>query len=297
MTLSLFSQVLINGLSMGMLIVLVVLGLDVILRLTGIVNFAQGQFYMIAVYVTYFTFVVLKLPYALALILTMLVLALFGIVSYFGIFNWVQRRFKRGESFTSRLLMSAVASLGLMMILSQGALLAFGTQTRGVPSVFPQLINIRGVILPAERLVIIAGSLLVLVGLYFLMFKTKIGKSMRAVTLDAEMSSLHGINPTWSYALGFVIGCGLCGIAGGLVAPVFSATLEVGQGIIFTAMIVLIVGGIGSYKGTILGGLLIGEFSSFGYYFLGGLTETLIFIVVIIILIFKPGGLLGKSMD
>lgn len=297
MTVSLFAQVLTNGLALGMLFVLFALGFDLILRVTRIFNFAHGEFYMLGGYVLFFTCAVLQLPFAAALILTTAALILIGSISYMGVFHWVRQRFKPGMPFTYMLLMSAMASLGLKMIFSQGALVGFGTTTRGVPSAFPQMIAIGGVTLPAERLALIVLGLLVMACLYFLMFKTKLGKSMRAVSFDAVASSLQGINPSRTYLAGFAVGCGVAGIAGGMIAPIFAVTADMGHHILFVALLVIIVGGLGSYKGAILGGIMVGLLLNFGYHFFGGLSELFLFIAVIIVLIFKPGGFLGEVLD
>ena len=297
MTVSLFVQILINGLAMGMLYILVVLGFDLILRVTNIFNFAHGEFYMLGAYALYFVCVILKLPFVVSLILTVIALALLGGIAYIGVFQWVQRRFKPGMPFTYLLLTSAMVSIGLKMIFSQGALVSFGTTARGVPSVFPQVLTVSGVRLPAEKLAIIIIGSVVLAGLYFLMFKTKLGKSMRAVSLDAVTSSLQGINPSRTYLVGFAVGCGLCGIAGGMIAPVFAVTTEMGSHMLFVALLVMLLGGIGSYKGAILGAIIVGLFLSFGYHFIGGVSELLLFIGAIVLLIFKPGGILGEVRD
>lgn len=294
MTLELFVQLVLNGLGLGLLYVLIVLGMDMILRGTKILNFAHGQIYMLGAYSFFAFHWVFRLNFVIALLLSAVATALLGVVSYLVLFNRVQRRFIVGATLTYRLLMSAMASVGLMMILDQGTLLVFGTSERGIPSIFPQIIRVGEVMFPLERLVIVFLSLLICGGLYLLMFKTKLGKAMRAVSYDAEVSALQGINTFQVYLLSFAVGCALAGLAGAIVAPVFSVTPDMGHAIIFMAFLVMIIGGIGSYKGAILGGLIVGLMLSFGFQFFGGLAEVLLFIFVIVVLIFKPGGILGE---
>jgi branched-chain amino acid transport system permease protein len=294
MALELLAQLIVNGLGLGMLYVLIVLGIDVILRGTKILNFAHGQIYMLGAYSFFIFYTAFRFYFGFALVLSALAMGLLGALSYLAIFDTVQRRFIVGATFSYRLLISAMASVGLMMILEQGTLLVFGTAERGIPPIFPQLINVGGIILPLARLVIILLSLSICGGLYGLMFKTKLGKAMRAVAFDAEMSSLLGINTFRIYLVSFVVGCALAGIAGAIVAPVFSVTPDMGHAVVFTAFLVMIVGGIGSYKGAVLGGIMIGLVLSFGYQFLGGLAQVFLFIFVIVILIFRPGGILGE---
>lgn len=297
MTLPLFIQLLLNGLSLGMLYLLIVLGMDLIMRLTGIANFAHGQFYMLGAYAVYLTCVVLHLPYWLALILAGIMLFLLGTISYVSIFQWMQRRFKPGMNFTYLMLMSAMASLGLMMILSQGSNMAFGTAIKTVPSFFPQLLSIGSIIVPAEKLAIIIIGLALVFGLFLLLFKTKLGKSMRAVSLDAEVSALYGINSSRIHLMGFALGCALAGITGGLIAPVYAITSEMGNSVIFMAFMIMIVGGMLSYTGTILGAIIVGLILSFGFHFLGSITQLILFVASMVVLIFKPGGFLGKVLE
>jgi branched-chain amino acid transport system permease protein len=225
------------------------------------------------------------------------VLALIGGLSYMGVFAVLQRQFTVATTFSQRLLLSAMASVGLMMVLQQGTLLGFGTQERGIQSPFPQIINVLDVRVSLLRLVIIAVSVLICVLLYLLMYKTRIGKILRAVSYDPEAVTLQGISTFWIFVGCFALGSALAGLAGGIIAPLFSVTPSMGQNVIFLSFLVLLVGGIGSYRGTIAGGLLVGVLLSFGFQFLGGVAELFVFILVIAFLAFRPGGMLGEAED
>lgn len=290
-------QLVVNGLSAGMLYLLVVFGIDLILRSTKILNFAHGQFYMIGAYMCFLTYGVLHMNYFLSLVIACLAVATLGALSYLGIFNFVQKRFAGVGSVSFRLLVSATSSVGLMMILQQGIILLFGTTTHGLPSAFPQTITWDGVQLRAERLVVILLGVMFCFGLYWLLFRTRMGKAARSVSFDAEASSLQGINASVVYLLSFIIGCALAGFAGAVIAPIFVVTPVMGHSIIFLALMVLVAGGIGSYKGAILGAVLVGLFTSFGYQFLGGVSHMLLFVSVMLLLIFRPGGILGEALD
>lgn len=297
MTAELLARTFINGLCIGSLYVLVVVGLDIIIKTTTIANFAHGQFYVIGAFVFLLSSVVLNLNLILALILTLLVLALVGCISYLFVFDTLQRTFKPGVPVSTRLYKSAMISIGLMMILGQATLLGFGSRARGMPAIFPQVINIANITFPVEKLVLVPASLLILGGLYLFFFRTKLGKVLRAVSSDAEASSLLGMPNRWVYMLGFVLGCTFAGIAGAMVAPIYSINHSMGDDILFLALIVMTVGGIGSYRGAILGGLFVGMGLSFGYLFIGGLVMALLFVLSLILLIFRPGGLLGVSLE
>ena len=297
MTIGLIIQIVLNGLTMGMIYVLVVLGLDLILRSSRILNFAHGQFYMLGAYGYFFSVSILHLHWILSIFISLAVAGLMGFLSYLGIFNFVQKRFLRGGSFSFRLLTSAMASVGLMMILQQGTLSVIGTSEYALPSVFPQMIHFAGATLPVERVVIIIAAWLLCGGLYLLMFKTRIGMGMRAVAFDPETSSLQGVNTFQIYLVSFIVGCALSGVAGGIIAPVFSVTPAMGTHIIFIAFMVMVVGGMGSYKGAIVGGLLLGLMFSFGFQFFGGVAYVYVFVAVLLVIIFRPEGMLGEALD
>lgn len=297
MSLSLFVQLLVNALTIGSIYVLMVLGLDIILRGTKILNFAHGQLYMLGAYVMFLFFQALHWDFLLSLALTGLSLGLVGMLIYLGVFATLARRFTPSTTFSYRLLLSAMASVGLMMILQQGTLLCFGTQERGIQAPFPQIIDSFGVRVSLMRLAIILTSLVICVLLYLLMNRTSLGRLMRAVSYDPEAVTLQGVNTFWVFVFCFALGSALAGLAGGIIAPVFSVTPAMGQEVIFLSLLVLLVGGIGSYRGTIFGGLLIGLLLSFGFQLLGGVAELFVFMLVIVILIFKPGGMLGEATE
>jgi branched-chain amino acid transport system permease protein len=290
-------QLLVNALTIGSIYVLMVIGLDIILRGTKILNFAHGQLYMLGAYMLLLFFQMLHWNFALSLILSGCVLALIGALSYVGVFAVLQRRFSVSTTFSNRLLLSAMASVGLMMILQQGTLLGFGTQERGILSPFPQVMELLGVRISLLRVIIIVLSVVICLLLYLLMYKTTMGKILRAVSHDPEAVTLQGVNTFWVFAGCFALGSALAGLAGGIIAPLFSVTPAMGQNVIFLAFLVLLVGGIGSYRGTIVGGLVIGVLLSFGFQFMGGIAELFVFVLVIAFLAFRPGGMLGEAAE
>lgn len=282
---------------MGAVFALMVFGLQVILRTSGVFNFAHGQFYTIGAYAFWATYFLLGLNFVLAIALTILVMLLLGGLTQLSIFRFVQQRFSADTPLSSKLLMSAMASVGLMMILARAILIVCGTETRGIPSVFPQIISIGDSYLAIERLVIILISCLIAGALYLFFYKTMLGKSMRAVSSDAAVSTLMGINSARIYLLSFGVGCALAGIAGALLAPVFSVSPEMGGEIIFMAMLVMVVGGITSYKGGVVASAVVGLAVSFGYQFLGVISNVFLFVAVMLFIIFRPGGLFGEIAD
>ena len=297
MSISLFCQLVVNGLAIGMLYVMIVVGMEMILRGNRMVNFAHGQVYMLGAYAFYFGHVVFHIPFFAAVLFAGFSLLALGVVAYVMVFSPMQKRITVGAPFSYRLLMSAMTSLGLMMMLQQGALLVFGTGEKGVTSVYPQMLSYGEIAISLERVVIILFSLSVCFLLYLLFFKTRIGKAMRAVSFDAEVSSLLGVNTFWTNVFSFAGGCALAGMAGAMIAPVAGVAPEMGNGVITMALLIMVVGGLGSYKGAVTGGILVGLVLSFGFHFLGGLSELVFFVSVIVFVIFRPGGVFGEAFD
>ncbi len=285
--LSLAGQLIIEGLGIGLVYVLLAAGLVLILNIPRVFFIAYGQFYMLGAYILWGGTVLFKLPFFISLILSILATGILGAISYRLIFYYIQ-------NVRDNFLPIIVAAMGLMMIMQQGALLVFGTSSHGMQSEFPGLIEFGDIIVSVEKLVLIILALLVTGILYVLLQKTKIGRAMRAVSFRADISSLQGINPTLVYMVTMGVGCALSGFAGGIMAPVYAVSPDMG-GIILTVLLVIMLGGMGSMLGAVLGGLILGLTLSFGHYFIGAdLAQIALFLVIGIILFFKPGGLLGN---
>jgi branched-chain amino acid transport system permease protein len=285
---SLFGQLIVDGLGMGLVYVMLSSGLVLILSIPRIFFIAYGQFYMLGAYVVWGSLVVLRLPYFVALGLAVIATGVLGVISYRLIFYFM----RNAKWF---FLANAVAAIALMMILNQLGLLIFGTSSRGVPNVFPGMVEVGGVKISLEKLVLILLVLLVSGVLYFVVQKTKTGRAMRAVAFNADVASLQGIHPVTTYVTTMGIASALSGFAGGIMAPVYAISPDMGS-IIINVLLVIILGGIGSLPGAVLGGLVLGMTMSFGYYIVGGgLAQILLYAVIGVILIFRPGGLLGRS--
>jgi len=287
MTGEVFAQLFVNGLASGMVYVLIASGLILVLGVARIFNFAHGEFYMLGAYATFAFYQALQLNFFLSVAIAVIVVAAFAGVCYRFAFHYM-----RGN-----LLLCAAASMGLSMILERGALLGFGTQERGMPSPFTGTFSLYNVVVPVEKMTVILLCVAVMCGLYYLLMSTKLGKAMRAVKLDTEVAALQGVNTTKVYALAMATGCALAGLAGGIIAPLYSITPGMGHTVLLKSFMVLIVGGLESMVGGVVGGLVIGMTLSFGYYLVGGLSEILLFGVIGVILVFKPGGLFGEVVE
>jgi len=285
MTIELFSQLLVNGLSIGLIYVLVASGLILLLGVVRIFNFAHGEFYMLGAFITFGMCEILHLNFFLSIAIAMGVVTGLGTLCYRFIFRSLQ-----GD-----ILLCTGASIGLSMILMRGTLLGFGTQERGLHPPVPGSLGIGPVSLPAEKVIAIVLCLVVMFGLYVLLMRTKVGKAMRAVKMDTEVAALQGINTNRIYLMVFATACALAAMAGGIIAPVFSVTPGMGHAIFLKCLMVLMVGGMESMAGGVIGGIVVGLITSFGMFYVGGLSEILLYGIIGVIIIFKPGGLFGEA--
>jgi branched-chain amino acid transport system permease protein len=250
-----------------------------------IFNFAQGQFYMLGAFVTYGVSVALGMPYLVALIISILSMGVLGILVYIGIIRWTYSGFFQ----------TVLATVGFSTIAKQTSLLTFGYREKVLPAVVRGIINVSDVTLSGGKLFIIFVAILIMVSLHFFM-KRKVGTSMRTVAESIDVASLLGISPTRIFWLTMGIGCGLSGIAGGLIAPVLCASVLMGEHIFIMALLVVAIGGMGSMTGALLASFVIGIVESFAYQFVGELNLVAIFILLAVIIYFRPGGLLGKPL-
>lgn len=283
--LAFYGQVLVNGLVSGLIYALTAAGFSLLYGNAGILFFAIGDAYMLGAILFYSLIVKLGLPYLAAMAIVLAALGLFGVALEALIF-----RHMRGNDLTF-----AFASMAVGLLIAGVALEVFGEQGKGLPSPFPGRFRLLGVMLTWDKVVIMASSLAILLGLHFFFLKSKIGRAIRAVSQDIESAQLMGIDVNLVKAVTFFLALAVAGGAGALVTPLYYADVFMGPPVLMTTLIVVVLGGLGSFPGAIVGGLIIGLIESFGYTFLGGVTTVLMFLVVIGLLILRPQGLLGRE--
>lgn len=287
---SILAQLVIDGLGMGLVYVLLASGFNLIIAITGILFIAYGEFYMLGAFTLWGLMVPLGLPFAVALVGATMAPALLGGIVYKLIF-------KRIQSSTGRLLNSIVAAMGLMIFIRQSAFITFGPEARGMSSAFPGMIELGAISITVERLVLIVVGVMLLLALQLFLKKTNTGRAMRAVSINEDVAGLQGINPDRTYLVTVVVGCALAGFAGGMMAPIFALSPEMGNVNLLILLIVML-GGIGSMLGAVMAGLVLGLTLSFGQYFIGsGPVQILFFALIGVITFFRPGGLLGEAID
>ena len=261
-------------------------GLTLTLGVIKVFNFAQGHFYMLGAFLTFAVAVSFGLPYPVAILAALVSMAILGVLLYFGI---IQKTIPQG--FFSTML----ATVMFATLINQVSLLTFAYKERSIPAVFPGTLNISEVSLSWGRLFVIACAIALMLALYYFM-KTKIGTAMLAAAENSEVASLQGVNAKQIFWVTMAVGCGLSGIAGAIIAPIQGAYLVMGQNIFLRALLVVLVGGMGSMSGALIAGFLIGILESFTFQYLGYLNMIAILVGVGILVFFRPGGLLGKPL-
>ena len=279
-----WTQIVINGLVLGLTYGLLASGLTLVLGISRIINFAHGEFYMLAGFGIYWISTVFGVNYFLALPITMILV---------GGLGWgVERVFYRPVR--TSFLQIVVVSIGLMVVIPAVTQLVFSEKDRVIGTMVPGLAHILGATVAVERLVVIGISLLVMLALWYLVQRTKLGLAMRAVAEDPEAATLQGIDVNNTASLSMFVGCGLGAAAGGILAPLLYVSPFVGPDILFKAFIVIILGGMGTITGAVAAGLLLGFAEVIGGAFIGGWIDIIPFVLALAVLVFRPTGLLGK---
>jgi branched-chain amino acid transport system permease protein len=287
--LSFILQVLFSGLAVGAIYALVSLGFVLIIRATNVVNFAQGDFAMLGAYamVTLFSFA--HLPYLLSIVLSLAAMAIFGIIFNYGVYYPLRDR---------TYLPVLISTLGAAIFMQNTVLAIFGPQPHPMAKVFSaQGIDIGGVFLDSQYLVIL-GVTAVAVGFqYFLFEHTLLGKKLQATSQDKDMARLVGIPVVWMIALTFIYSAMLGGLAGVLIAPVLFVSTGMASIIALKAFSATIIGGFGDVTGAIVGGLLLGVVEGFAAAYISvPYKDAFGFLLVFIFLLFRPQGIFGERV-
>ena len=274
-----------NGIVVGAFYALMALGLSLILNLSGVINFAHGGFLAVGAYLAY-----TMMPYTgfwLALLLAPLLTAVLGVLVERIL---IRRLYGRDP------LYSLLLTFGLAFILQDGTRYIWGPQTLPyqIPPVLSAPLSTTFFFLTGYRLLMML-VVLVVIGLFLILNRTRLGMRIRAGTADLETVSVLGVNVRILRNLNFGLGIFLAGLAGVLAAGQLGLDPTIGDSLIMPSFVAIIVGGLGSLPGTLLGGLLIGVASSVTAVFFPSATEAVIYVMMGLVLLFRPRGLLGEE--
>lgn len=282
------TQALINGLVLGANYALMALGLTLIFALMGVLNFAHGQLYVLGGFVTYYAFTVMGLPFVVAVLASVLVLAVVGFLFDELFFRRVQKRSTREES-------SMLLAAGLALLLESLIFLGFGEKQRGVSLNVSGVYQIFDAYIPASRVVVFVAAMLAVVLFILFMRHTKPGRVLRAIAQDRDVTALQGVNIGLYSGIGFAISSALAGLAGSLLVTIFAVNAGMGTAVSIKAFIMVMLGGAGIVSGAIVGAFVLGMVEALGYAYLpGSVTYLVIFAGLILFLLIRPNGIMGK---
>lgn len=287
-----FITQIINGLNAGSIYALVALGYSMVYGIVKLINFAHGDIIMVGAYAVYVVLIMLKLPLWVSVLASMAFCALVGVLieklAYSRLLNAGAQRIS--------LLITAI---GVSIFLQNLFQLLFSSSAKSVPGFFPEgSVGFGGASVGFGTIITIAATVLVMILLQLLINKTKTGKAMRAVSEDAGAARLMGINTESTIAFTFAIGSALAAVGAVLYMGSYpQITPYMGSMLGLKAFVAAVLGGIGSVPGAMIGGLIMGVAESLTKgYISSNISDAVVFGILIVVLLFKPTGLMGKNV-
>ena len=284
-----FLQQMINGLSLGSIYALVALGYTMVYGIIKLINFAHGDIYMLGAYIGFIVTTKLGLGFVPALLISMVGCAIIGMT--------IERIAYKPLRHATRIT-ALITAIGVSYFLEAGTQRVMGAGVQTFPNVFVnETIMLGNVRISTQQIVIFVVTIVLMVALQFLVNKTKIGRAMRAVSVDADAARLMGVNVNATISFTFAIGSALAGAAGVLVGVYYNSISPL-MGMLpgIKAFIAAVFGGIGIIPGAMLGGFFIGIVETMVAGYGSSLwKDAVVYIILILILIIKPAGLLGKN--
>ncbi|MCJ8286344.1 branched-chain amino acid ABC transporter permease [Halomonas sp.] len=278
----------VNGLMLGSIYAMVSVGLTLIFGITKVINFAHGEFMMIGMMITYLIATYLGVHPYLTVVIVVPVLFLLGVLVQRFLIEPLKDSDEHIQIFATVGLSVAMINLALMIAGSDN----FNTPSSGVR----QTISLGSATLLSGQAVIMLCSIVMVGALHWFLTKTQMGRAIRATAQNRNAAQLMGVNVSRVNKVTFGIGIGCVGIAAVLLAPLYPVNAQTGQSFVLIAFVIVVMGGLGSITGAFLAAMLIGLVDSFAAFYLGAsLKDVAVFGIFLLVLIFRPSGLFGKT--
>jgi branched-chain amino acid transport system permease protein len=287
MDLSLLAQQIVNGLVNGMNYVVISTGLTLVFGVLRVINFAHGEFYMLGAFLTYYAMTLLGLSYIPAVLVATILVGGSGII----VNNLVFWPLRKTHEFTILL-----SSLGISLLITNMSELGFGHDPKYLNSPFAdEILEFGPIVITQQRALVFGVAIVALAFTYAAIRYTIFGKMMRATAQNPEGAALTGINIRFVHTLTFVLACGLAGLSGAVVGPLAMIFPTVGSWAVLKGFTVVILGGLGSVQGALIGGLALGVVEALaGGYISLGFMEAVGYATIILVLLWRPQGLFGQ---
>ncbi|TWJ18403.1 branched-chain amino acid ABC transporter permease [Geobacter argillaceus] len=285
---TIFLQSLISGILIGGVYALIGIGLTIIFGVMRVINFAHGDLLMLGMYATYFLFTLLGVDPFVSIVFTIPLMFLYGGVLQKVFINRILNSLPQNQ---------ILLTIGLGLIMSNAVMLAFTSDYKILTTSYSSgSVDILGISVSQPLAISFAITAAITALLYWFLLKTDTGQAIRATAQDREAAQLMGINVNRMSIIAFGLGASLAGTAGALISPTYYIFPQVGSTFTLKAFVITVLGGMGSIVGATLGGILIGIAESIGGVYLGsGWKEVIVFVLFLLVLLFKPSGLMGKS--
>jgi branched-chain amino acid transport system permease protein len=283
-----FFQSLLSGLLIGGVYALIGIGLTIIFGVMRIINFAHGDLMMIGMYLTYFLFTLLGIDPFLSIVITIPLMFLFGALLQKLCINRVLNALPQNQ---------ILLTIGLGLIMSNTMMLLFTSDYKILSTSYSSgSVDLFGISISEPLAISFIITAAITAALYWFFLKTDTGQAIRATAQDREAAQLMGINVKRMSIIAFGLGTSLAGTAGALIAPTYYIFPQIGSIFTLKAFVITVLGGMGSILGATLGGVIIGIAESMGaVYISSGWKDVVVFVLFLLVLVFKPAGLLGKS--
>ncbi|ROO27366.1 branched-chain amino acid ABC transporter permease [Salinisphaera orenii MK-B5] len=282
---SLFFAQLFNGLALGSLLALVSAGLTIILGTLGVLNFAHGAMFMVAAYVAWWTMVATQ-SYVLAALAACAVLVVLGMIIERGIIQFYYSRPPEDQ---------ILVTFGIGVVLVEVIRVIFGgiSHSMPVPDWGSGIVNMGFLIYPKYRVLALGIIAVALLALYLVLYRTRLGLIVRAGIEDQRMVGLLGINVKRTFLAVFALGSLAVGFAGAVYAPIIAVNPEMGEQLLVQSFVVVVIGGLGSFPGAVIGGLIAGEILTLTTMFNPAYSHVMLYLAMAVVLVLRPQGLFG----
>ena len=286
-SLDVWVQAIINGIALGWLYVPMALGMTLILSIMGILQLAHGEIYMMGAFLVYYL-TRQSIGIYPAIALSMVVMATVGVI--------LERVLFRPRANRDVVLTSIVISTGLTLILSSAAVVGFGLYTKSLPFLISGSFSVAGAGVPKDRILVIGFSVAALLLLYGFLKRTRLGLAMVASAQNREGSFLKGINPNQMSMAAMAIGCSLAALAGALAGSILQLQPYMGSLPMINGLVTIVLGGLGSIPGAVIGGMILGLLNGILPVMFGPAVAAVApLVIVILVLLFRPKGILGHD--
>jgi branched-chain amino acid transport system permease protein len=276
-----------NGLSIGVAVILMALGLTIIFGLLDVINMAHGEFYAMGAYAG-LTLAAMGISFWLLLVIVPLLMAALG---YAVERSLIQRVFHHKD----RHILTLLLTFGLAIVLEDVYKLIYGPQSIKPETPIEGATEVLGMFFPKYRLFLIAFGAAIITAVWLVVYRTRLGAMVRAAAFDKNMSSSLGVPVMRVYAGTFAFGVALAGLSGVLLAPLYSMFPTMGKDFILMAFSVVIVGGLGSIKGAVLAGLILTQIQTISSLYISpSWTDPLVFGIMVLVLMARPQGMFGR---